>query len=378
MNRMLTVLRCHLWLSFYGALGAVSVVGEVEKRTIWVAGEGGYHTYRIPSLIETPNGSLLAFCEGRKGGRGDAGDIDLLLKRSMDGGRTWSRSSVLWDDGKNTCGNPCPVIDQATGIVWLLLTHNLGVDHESAIVEGTGKGSRTVWVTSSSDDGVSWKTPHEITGTTKEIDWTWYATGPGVGIQLNHGAHAGRLVIPCDHKVLGSKQLFSHVIYSDDHGLSWRLGGKMPDDMNNECQVVELNDGRLLMNMRHYDRDRMTRSLSYSEDGGNTWSGNFFHPDLIDPICQASLIRFSKGANGILLFSNPSSQSKRVNMTVRASYDEGRSWPSSRVLHKGPAAYSSLAVIGNEKLACLYECGVRSSYENITLAVFELSDLEKH
>ena len=374
MSRKFTVSKWLLCLFF--AVGGYSILGDVEKRDIWVAGDDGYHTYRIPSLIETSNGSLLAFCEGRRGGRGDAGDIDLLLKRSVDGGQTWSRSSVLWDDGPNTCGNPCPVVDQATGIVWLLLTHNLGVDHESAIVEGTGKGSRTVWVTSSSDDGVTWKEPHEITPTTKKANWTWYATGPGVGIQLQRSGHAGRLVIPCDHKVLGSKKLYSHVIYSDDHGMSWRLGGRIPDDMNNECQVVELGDGRLLMNMRHYDRDRMTRSMSLSEDGGGTWSGNFFNPTLIDPICQASLISIPSPERPMLLFSNPASQSRRVNLTVRMSSDEGRSWPSSLVLHSGPAAYSSLEALKDGRLACLYECGVKSSYESIALAVFDIGDLE--
>jgi sialidase-1 len=378
MTKKLTVSKWLLCLFLSSSVGGFSLFGEVEKRDIWVAGEGGYHTYRIPSLIETSNGSLLAFCEGRKGGGGDAGNIDLLLKRSVDGGRTWGRSTILWDDGANTCGNPCPVVDQATGIVWLLLTHNLGVDHESAIVEGTGKGSRTVWVTSSSDDGVTWKEPHEITSTTKKADWTWYATGPGVGIQLQRSAHAGRLVIPCDHKVLGTKELYSHVIYSDDHGMSWRLGGRMPDDLNNECQVVELSDGRLLMNMRHYDRERMTRSLSISEDGGGTWSGNFFQPNLIDPICQASLISVSTGEEQLLLFSNPASQTRRVNMTVKMSSDEGRSWPASLVLHKGPSAYSSLEALSDGKLACLYECGVKSSYETIAFAVFDRGDLVFH
>ena len=353
----------------------LSVRAEVSKEVVWKSGEGGYHTYRIPSIIKTMNGSLLAFCEGRKGGRSDAGDIDLLMKRSIDGGETWSRTQVLWDDGENTCGNPCPVLDQTTGIVWLLLTHNLGVDHESAIVAGTGKGSRTVWLSSSQNDGVTWKEPHEITSTTKGQDWTWYATGPGVGIQLQHSAQAGRLIIPCDHKVLGSKELYSHVIYSDDHGMSWRLGGKSPQAENNECQMVELEDGRLLLNMRHYDRQRMTRSLSYSEDAGMTWSGNFFQSALVDPICQAALISLSEGGSNSLLFSNPASREKRHRMTVRFSPDGGRTWPRSRLLHAGPAAYSSLVEIEEGRIACLYECGERSSYDTITLARFTVDDL---
>ena len=149
-----------------------------------IRGQGGYHTYRIPSLIVTTKGTVLAFCEGRKQSASDAGDIDLLLRRSRDGGKTWSAPQVVWDDGPNTCGNPCPVIDAKTGTIWLLLTHNLGSDSESKIVDGTSKGTRTVWVTRSDDDGATWARPVEITSTVKRPDWTWYATGPGVGISL--------------------------------------------------------------------------------------------------------------------------------------------------------------------------------------------------
>ena len=348
---------------------------EISRQVIWRSGESGYHTYRIPAVIRSANGTLLAFCEGRKGGRGDAGNIDLLLKRSVDGGQTWSRSEVIWDDGPNTCGNPCPVVDQATGTIWLLLTHNLGSDHESAIVAGTSVGSRTVWVTSSSDDGVTWNEPHEITVTTKEADWTWYATGPGVGIQLQHGAHEGRMVIPCDHKVLGSKALYSHVIYSDDHGMTWQLGGRSAEDQNNECQVVELSDGRLLLNMRHYDRERGTRALSYSEDGGVTWSGNFFNASLIDPVCQASLITARKGDRNLMVFSNPASRSSRTKMTVKVSGDEGAKWERQLELHSGPAAYSSLVDLGEGRMGCLFEAGERSAYETIRFDRFTWDDL---
>ena len=175
------------------------VAADEFKTTVWTSGEGAYHTYRIPSVIRTMNGTLLAFCEGRRSGRGDAGNIDLLLKRSFNGGKTWSDAVVLWDDNGHTCGNPCPVIDDSTGTVWLLLTHNLGTDHEADIIKGKARSTRTVWVSHSSDDGHTWVTPSEITKTTKKPGWGWYATGPGVGIQIKHGPHKGRLVIPCDH-----------------------------------------------------------------------------------------------------------------------------------------------------------------------------------
>src|SRR5579885_941079 len=174
------------------ALALLACVGslpaaEPEQKPVFVAGKDGYHTYRIPSLLVTKKGTLLAFCEGRKSSSSDSGDIDLLLRRSFDGGKTWGKTQVVWDDGANTCGNPCPVLDARTGTVWLLLTHNLGSDTEAQIVSRTGKGTRTVWVTRSDDDGATWARPVEITRAVKRPDWTWYATGPGVGIQTKSG-----------------------------------------------------------------------------------------------------------------------------------------------------------------------------------------------
>ncbi|MGH9309527.1 MAG: sialidase family protein, partial [Vicinamibacterales bacterium] len=151
---------------------------------VYVAGEGEYHTYRIPSVIATPGGTLLAFAEARREGAGDAGNIDLVVKRSQDGGRTWSAMQVIGDNGPNTFGNPCPVIDRRTGAVLLLTTQNRGTDREADIIAGTSAEGRTVWIMRSADDGRTWSAPSEITSSVKLPDWTWYATGPGVGIQL--------------------------------------------------------------------------------------------------------------------------------------------------------------------------------------------------
>ena len=165
----------------------------VQDPAVFTSGENGYDTFRIPALIEAENGTLLAFAEGRRAGRGDAGDIDLVLRRSTDGGSSWGDLQVVWDDGANTCGNPCPVVDWSDGTIHLLATRNLGHDHESEIIAQTSEGTRTVWVMTSTDHGASWNPPREITSTAKRPDWTWYATGPGNGIQLRSGPKAGRL-----------------------------------------------------------------------------------------------------------------------------------------------------------------------------------------
>ena len=247
---------------------------------LFVSGQDGYHTYRIPALAVTTQGTVLAFCEGRKKGNGDSGDIDLLVKRSSDDGKTWSGQQVVWDDGGNTCGNPCVVVDRDTGTVWLLSTWNRGDDHEPGIIAQTSKDTRRVFAIHSTDDGRTWSTPQEITAGVKKNDWTWYATGPGSGIQIEHGPHRGRLVIPCDHIEAGTKHYYSHVIYSDDHGKSWKLGGSTPQHQVNECEVVELAGGKLMLNMRNYDRSQKNRQAAISEDGGLTWKEQRFDEDI--------------------------------------------------------------------------------------------------
>ncbi len=335
--------------------------GPVQD-SVFVSGQGAYHTYRIPSLIVTPKGHLLAFCEGRKAGRSDAGDVDLLLKRSTDGGKTWGETQVVWDDAGNTCGNPCPVVDAKSGTVWLLMTHNLGIDTEAAIVSGKSKGTRTVWVTSSTDDGATWAKPAEITKDVKKPAWTWYATGPGVGIQLA----SGRLLIPCDSKSDSGKVRESHVFYSDDGGKSWRLGGVV-GPLCNECQAVELAGGTVMLNIRS-DRGKNRRLVAVSKDGGATFSKPVEDEKLVEPVCQASILRVPGEAGGIL-FSNPAS-TKREKMAVRLSSDGGKTWPHAKELHAGPAAYSCLAFLPGGEIGCLYERGEKNAYETITFARF--------
>jgi sialidase-1 len=338
----------------------------IERSDVFLAKTEGYHSFRIPALLATRTGTLLAFCEGRKNNRNDAGDIDLVLRRSTDGGRTWGKLELVYEQGgteKITIGNPCPVVDQNTGAIWLPFCRD----------------NRDVFITHSADDGRTWSPPREITADVKKENWGWYATGPGVGIQMRRGRRAGRLVIPCDHRepIDGRDVTVSHVFYSDDAGQSWKLGGSAGHHTN-ECQAVELSDGRVLLNMRNYagrdggqaDRDRM-RAIAASSDGGETWSPLEYDATLVEPICQASLIAVA-GADGklSLFFSNPAHRSSRRELTVRASEDEGRTWPRSLVLHAGPAAYSCLAALPDGALGCLYEAGENEPYDKIVFARF--------
>jgi sialidase-1 len=340
-----------------------------QQIDVFVGGQGGYNTYRIPSILVTTKGTLLAFAEGRRAGKGDSGDIDLLLRRSPDNGRTWQPTQVVWNDGPNTCGNPCPVVDRTTGTIWLWMTHNLGTDREDAIIARTSRGTRTVWLSKSTNDGATWSPPVEMTRDIKHPDWTWYATGPGAGIQLK----SGRLVIPCDHICDGKPGgvFFSHILYSADGGATWKLGGTAGPGVN-ECEVVQLTDGSLLLNMRNDGREEhRTRAISRSSDGGLTWSPIKHDAPLVEPICQASIRRWPSEAgatNGRILFSNPATSTARKEMTVRLSEDDGQTWPWRRRLWAGPSAYSSLAIASDGIVLCLYERGERTPYEKITLA----------
>ena len=334
---------------------------------LFESGTEAYQCFRIPAIVTTTQGTLLAFAEGRKKGCSDTGDIDLVMKRSEDHGRTWSSLKVIWDDGMNVCGNPAPVVDQSTGTIHLLSTWNLGEDHEREIIDSKSNDTRRVFLISSTNEGLTWSEPQEITSSVKQDQWTWYATGPCHGIQLRQGAQKGRLLIPCDHIEAGSLKYYSHTIFSDDHGLSWKLGGTTPQDQVNECTVAELPDGRVMLNMRNYDRSQKSRKIAISKDGGITWGNIAYDTALVEPICQASLLSVfeAEGKKHALHFLNPADENKRQNMTLRTSRDEGVSWTGSMVLHPGPGAYSDLTLLSNGNLGCLFEAGISSPYEGI-------------
>lgn len=362
--------------AFYGAVA--------QPVTVYRAGEGGYEAFRIPAVVTASDGTLLAFAEGRKDSAIDNGDVDIVVKRSGDGGRSWTALSLVWSDGDNTCGNPAPVVDASSGRVLLLATWNKGSDNEDRIRDRTAEDTRRVYILRSADNGRSWDGPREITPQVKREDWTWYSTGPGHAIQLRGGSHRGRIVVPCDHTryVDGMVLGHSHLIYSDNGGRDWHIGAVAQS--GNECTVAELKDGTLMLNMREFKFHRNSnikylRQVAFSVDGGETLGGAFSDEGLPEPVCQASLAAYpAKGRKRDgLLFSNPASRTGRTDFTVKYSEDGGRTWTA---VYRSPfamGAYSDLAVREDGSAVVLYEAGDKSPYERIVMDFIPASDIRK-
>lgn len=321
-----------------------------SERLIFKAGTEGYHTYRIPAIIKTKSGALIAFCEGRKNSSADYGDIDLVAKRSADNGRTWGPLQVIWDDGGATCGNPTPVVDQQTGKIWLFMSWNSAEKNETGsngyqLIDTFG--DRRVFTLFSTDDGLSWQGLTDRTLDLTPNTFIWDAVGPGNGIQLTEGPFKGRLVIPAKGRS----------IYSDDGGTTWSYQ-LIPEGTSEGC-VVEHCDSTLMRNDRSAGPfiERKRRIISISKDYGETWSPWQVQEDLPDPICQASIIRFDESYPSRLIFINPNSTLLRTNTTVRISYDNGASWPIRRELQSWTGGYSSLCKTQDGMIGSLQELG---------------------
>ena len=324
-----------------------------DQRPLFRAGDDGYAFFRIPALVVSNQGTVLAFCEGRKNDCNDHGDIDLVLKRSFDSGRTWADMQIVTEGGGRTSGNPCPVVDRADGVIWLPFCRD----------------SKRILLMKSADDGETWSEPVDITEDAMDPAWHWVFTGPGHGLQLT----TGRLLIPSAADLtprLGEIQ-FSYAFFSDDHGATWQIGSALDHDASDECEAVELVDGRLYMNMRSR-QDKHRRAYSHSEDGGASWSPVRYDPHLPEPSCQGSIIRFtdtSQFEKNRILIATPADPSQRSHLTVRVSYDECQTWPVSKILHEGPAAYSDLAVTSERDILCLYEA---NEYSELVMARFDI------
>ncbi|MEU1622256.1 sialidase family protein [Streptomyces sp. NPDC005722] len=322
------------------------------------SGTEGYHTFRIPAVVRIGGAALLAFAEGRRNSAADDGDIDVVLRRSYDGGCTWEPLQVIADAGTQTFGNPAPVVDPRTGRVVLLVCRDTGPE-------------RLVYELHSDSGGLSWSPPRDITATVKPGNWRWYATGPGHAIALTSGPHAGRLLVPANHtSVLAGRTVHgAHALYSDDSGLTWHIGfvQALPGDwLNlNESTMAELADGRVYVNSRDdHGFSAPTRADAYSPDGGLSISG-IFRPQgaLEGPEVQGSVLLTRTGA---LLYSGPADRAKRRLMTVRVSGDQGASWTSGPPVSDSPAAYSDLVELADGTVGLLYETGITSPYESVT------------
>ena len=330
---------------------------------IFKKGDLGYHTYRIPSIITTQEGTLLAFAEGRVVGRSDTGDINLVMRRSEDGGHSWSDIKVIWDHEGNVCGNPCPVVLD-NGDILMLMTWNHGKEHEGHIKSGKSKYGRVPYMIKSTDDGKTWSKPKDISAMADKKEWMWYATGPGNAIQLKHGKNKGRIVVPCANSTVANGYN-SHVIYSDDNGETWKYSSEIGRG-SNESALVELTDGTLVFNTRQQQNKSGFRGQAISKDGGETWLEYTNKTTLKEPTCQASFITY-KG--DVLLFSNPQGKG-RADGVIQISYDGAKTWSKLVDLPKGDFAYSSMSILPSGDIAILYET---EGYKKINFRVIPSS-----
>ena len=389
-------LRCFMKRSMRLVVFVLLVVGAgnrpacgapLRQALVFEQGESGYNTIRIPALVKDANGDLLAFAEGRVNSASDTGNIDVIMKRSTDGGLTWGPLQVVQDYGNNTAGNPVPILDSGTGNLVLLTTRNLGQDTQAEIQAGTSDGTRTVWVQHSTDHGQTWTAPVEITASVKDPLWRWYATGPGGGIQLRDGENAGRLIAGANHSSVDVLGGGAQLIFSDDGGLTWQSGALMVNDagssyLPSESQTVELIDGSINVNSRNRGDFRASSIIS---NAGETFVSGHRETQLVDPAVEGSIERFTRQDDGhesnSILFSNPAHPTERREMTVKASYDETATWSDGKLVHRGPSGYSDLVLVSdpavdNPVAGLLYESGENDYRENITFATFDQSWLQ--
>lgn len=350
-----------------------NTTGLSQFNTVFKQGDNGYACFRIPAIVVANNGHILAFAEARKTSCSDTGDIDLVMKKSTNNGKSWSPLTVLFNDGNNVCGNPAPVVNVATGTIHLVTTWNHGDDHESEIIAGTSKYSREVFHMFSNDNGNSWSKPKNITKSVKLPNWSWYATGPVHGIQIKNGAYKERLVISSNHITKDDKKYYSHCIFSDDNGLNWQLGGISPNEKVNESTVSELDSVVLMLNMRNYQRDSIKgRQLAFSFDGGSTWKNQYIEKNLPEPICQGASLTIYRNNKNVQLFSNPSNTDARKNMAISISRNNGKTWKSKIKIFENHAAYSDLTELKNGKIMILFEAGNKNAYEGIYTKIISI------
>ena len=347
-------------------------VPSSEFNYIYNQGTDGFELYRIPAIVKSKSNTLLAFAEARKArSNGDSGDIDLVVKRSSDNGKTWSKQITIWNDGQNTCGNPVPIVDDR-GRIHLLMTWNFQTDKWGAITNGTGEDSRRPYYTYSDDDGITWAQPVEITSSVKKEKWDWYATGPCHGIQIQKGIHKGRLVAPnyFTTRESGKVTSYSHIIYSDDYGKTWKPGEPTPVGGVGEFSVAEIGEGTLMLNMRA--DEGFYRKSCTSIDGGLTWSSPQISIDQIDCKCQGSILSIG----GAVFLSNAASATERINMTIKKSTDNGKNWKGQYTVYEGNSGYSDIVELSDSQIAIIYEGGEKRYTDGLAFKVVSIKSIQ--
>lgn len=365
-----------------------TTLSQDNKIIVFKSGSDGYNTFRIPAIINLPSGDLLAFCEGRLKGSADFGDNNIVMKRSTDNGNTWSSIQTIVDYDSLQAGNPAPVVDlldPAFPNGRIFLFYNTGNNHENEIRKGNGL--REVWYRTSTNYGLTWSDPVNITKMVHrpkqpninpeynfEEDWRTIANTPGHAMQFTSGQFKGRIYIAANHSEGEPrekyKDYFAHGYYTDDHGKTFCVSNNVPIPGSNESTAAQLSDGILMLNSRNQSGDIRARIVSLSYDGGVTWDTTYFDYNLPDPVCQGSLLSFEQiNGKNIIAFSNPADTVRRNKLTLRISYNEGKSWLNNILIDDDTdnsqtdfTAYSDIVRISDNAIGVLYE---RNNYSEI-------------
>jgi sialidase-1 len=365
---------------------------QFKQVPVFVSGMEGHKSYRIPAIIGLPGGDLLAFCEGRVHGAGDFGDINIVMKRSSDKGKTWGAMQTIVDADSLQAGNPAPVVDNLdpeypAGRIFLF--YNTGNNQEGEIRKGNGL--REVWYKTSVDNGVTWSKATNITAQVHKPkqpqvnpaynfseDWRSYANTPGHAMQFSYGRYKGRIFVAANHSAGNPKNEFmdysAHGYYTPDHGKTFQLGETVNMPGGNESTATELGNDKLIMNSRNQRGDIKARIISISSTGGATWDTSYFDTILKDPVNEGSILAVgTKRGKTIVAFSNTADTKLRDNLTLRISFDDAKTWEKNYVIDKSVngsendhAAYSDLVKLAKHQVGILYE---RNHYSQIVFSV---------
>ena len=343
-----------------------------QSNPVYVSGTEGYKSFRIPALVKAPNGDLLAFCEGRVNNAGDFGDIKIVLKRSSDEGKTWSALQIVASNETLQAGNPAPVVDLTDprfpqGRIFLF--YNTGNGHEMEMRKGIGH--RDVWYKTSIDNGKTWSEPTDITLQVNRInqpgvnplwnfkeDWRTYANTPGHAMQFESGKYKGRIYVAANHSSGDPKPELrdyqAHGYYTGDHGATFHLSETVPFEGSNESTAAQIGSNGLMMNSRN--QVGKYRVVSLSKNGGETWDTTYVDYNLPDPICEGSLLNIgTKKRKSVLAFCNNDSRENRDSLTLRISFDAGKTWKKKFLIDPKKTAYSDIVKIAKKKIGILYE-----------------------